>query len=133
MDDPQADDRFAPLYAGDLAEQVRETYDELRSFGGTPVAATQETVARFGSLLNDDQDGPVVLVVLAALQVRDGVVFTSIRDAAIASIDSGAAARVASAEAVPLLDELRDILDEIDVADEDEDEDEEDEDEEDED
>lgn len=129
----EANDPFAPLFASDLAEQVRETFEELIGFGGSPVAATQETVHRFGGLLNDEQDGPVILIVLAALQLKHGVVFSSIRDAAIEAIDSGHAARLAGGgggdatvkrQLRDLLAELREALASIQIVDDDEEDDE---------
>ena len=127
-DQGRREDQWSPLFTSELADQVRETFEELIGFGGSPVAATQETVHRFGALLNDDDNGPVVLVVLAALQLRHKVVFSSIRDAAIAAIDSGAAGRLATDPGSQrrireLLAEIRDILASIEVEDEDDEED----------
>jgi hypothetical protein len=123
-----SDDPFAPLYASDLGEQVRESFEEMVGFGASAVAATQETVSRFQGALQDADDGPVVILVLAALQVKHRVVFSSIRDAAIEAIDEGAADRLshgdsaARAQVRALLQDLREILASIDVEDEEEDE-----------
>ncbi|MEM1011126.1 MAG: hypothetical protein AAGI46_02765 [Planctomycetota bacterium] len=119
------DDAFDVLLTSDLALEVRETFEEMIGFGATPVAATQETVSRFGELLSDDEHGPLVLVVLAVLQLRHGMIFSSIRDAAVTAIDTGSAMRLASGEGrgeVHLaLDELRQVLEEIDVEDDEDD------------
>ena len=102
-------------------------------FGASPVAATQETVHRFGNLLGDDDEGPLVLIVLAALQVKHRVVFASIRDAALAAIDSGAADRLTGGDTASrrqvrdLLDDLRETLAAIEVEEDDDEEDEDDE------
>ena len=122
------DDPFDPLFASDLAAEVRETFEEMVGFGASPVAATQETVSRFEGALHDDETGPLVIVTLAALQVRHRVVFSSIRDAAIEAIDEGAADRLTRGDGAArrqvreILGTLRDILEQIQVADEDEDE-----------
>ena len=133
------DDPFAPLYQSDLAQQVRGSFEEMIGFGASAVAATQETVSRFANALHDDDDGPVVILVLAALQVSHGVVFSSIRDAAIEAIDEGAADRLTHGDAAgrrkvrELLADLRETLASIEVADEEDEEDEDDEEEDDED
>ncbi len=130
MSDPTEPSQFDILFTSDLANEIRETFEEMIGFGATPVAATQETVSRFGNLFEDETDGPLVLVALAALQIKHGVIFTSVRDAAIVAIDSGAALQLAGSEGkgeVHLaLSELRDLLEEIEPEDEDENEDDED-------
>ena len=130
MDETRPSDQFDVLFTSDIAAEVRESFEEMIGFGATPVAATQETVARFGNLLGDDEEGPLVIVVLAALQVSHGVIFTSVRDAAIAAIDSGAAGRLAQGpidgEVHLALSELRDLLDELPTEDEEEDDEDED-------
>jgi hypothetical protein len=47
----------------------------------------------FGGLLADPNEGPVVFLALASLQLRRGQVLGPMRDAAIALIDSGDANR----------------------------------------
>lgn len=133
MADAPADDPFAPLFASDLAEQVREAFEEMIDFGASVTAATQETVHRFEGALGDERDGPVVILVLAALQVKHREVHASIRDAALQIMQSGEADQLITAEPAArrqvreLLGELEEILESLEVdADEEEDEDEED-------
>ncbi len=131
MSDQSSDgDAFAPLFASDLASEVRETFEEMVGFGASVVAATQETVHRFDGAIQDARDGPVVIITLAVLQIRHGVIFSSIRDAAIEAIDEGAAERLTTQDAAgrrqirELLGDLRDLLESLPAADsDDEDED----------
>ena len=136
MPDAPADDPFAPLFSSDLATQVRETFAEMIDFGASVSAATQETIARFQGALKDDRDGPVIIIALAALQVREREIFASIRNAALELLVDGGLDKLVSNESGArnqvraVLDELRETLESIEVEeDDDDDEDEDDEDE----
>lgn len=130
-------DPFAPLFASDLAEQVRQTFEEMLDFGASITAATQETVHRFQGALGDEHDGPVVILSLAALQVRHRQVHASIRDAALEILNSGQADKLIATEPAArkqvrgILGELREVLESLEIADDDEDDEGEDKDEED--
>lgn len=125
-------DRFAPLFASDLAGQVREAFEEMLDFGASVTAATQETVHRFEGALADGHDGPLVILALAALQVRQGQVHASIRDAALEILRSGESDKLIATEPAArrqvrgLLEELAGVLESLEVEEEDEDEDEDD-------
>ncbi|MBC8105832.1 MAG: hypothetical protein H7Z14_04525 [Anaerolineae bacterium] len=84
---------FAELFTSDLAAEVRGEFEERVGFGLSSKDATVHVVARFGSLLSDPNDGPVVIVCLAALQFEAGGLFQSFRDAAIELIDTREAQR----------------------------------------
>ena len=129
-------DDFAPLFSSDLGQQVRASFEEMIEFGASVTAATQETWHRFKGAMNDPQDGPVVIVALAALQVANREVFASVRDAALEVLGDGSARRQVvggpESESVrQLLDDLQEILEELEVEDDEEDEDDEHEDEDD--
>jgi len=84
---------FAELFTSDLAADVRGEFDERIGFGLSSQDATVHVVARFGSLMTDANDGPVVIVCLAALQFEAGGLFQSFKDAAIELIESREAQR----------------------------------------
>ncbi len=123
------DDPFAPLFASDLAQQVRETFEEMMEFGASVTAATQETVHRFEGTLNHEQEGPVVILALAALQVKHREIHASIRDAALELLRSGEADKLVAAEPTarrqvrPLLADLEAILEALEDEEEEDDED----------
>ena len=142
MPDAPADDPFAPLFGSDLATQVRESFAEMIDFGASVSAATQETIARFQGALKDERDGPVIIIALAALQVREREIFAAIRNAALELLQNGGVDQLISTESAArneirgVLDRLQEVLESIEVEEEDDDEeddDEEDDDEEDED
>lgn len=114
-------DRFAPLFTSDLAGQVRETFREMLDFGASVTAATQETVHRFEGALNHAGDGPVVILALAALQLEQGQIHASIRNAALEILQAGAAETLIAAEPPArkkvrqLLLELAEVLEGLDV------------------
>lgn len=84
---------FAELFTSDLAAEVRGEFDERVGFGLSSKDATVHVVARFGNLMTDPNDGPVVIVCLAALQFEAGALFQSFRDAAIELIETREAQR----------------------------------------
>ena len=125
------EDVFAPLFASDLAGQVRETFAEMIDFGASVSAATQETIARFGGALKDDRDGPVIIIALAALQVREREIFASIRNAALELLHDAAVDKLLTSESAgrsqvrAVLDELQETLEAIEVEEDDEEDDDE--------
>ena len=132
MPDAPADDPFAPLFSSDLAGQVRESFVEMIDFGASVSAATQETIARFGGALKDERDGPVIIIALAALQVREREIFASVRNAALELLQNGGVDQLISAESAArnqvrgILDELQETLEAVEVEDDEDDEDNED-------
>jgi hypothetical protein len=93
MDSDEIDLLTAPFLASDLAAEVRSVYYEHAGVGTGAGPATAAVFDTFRELLADSNEGPVVLLALAALQVRDGLVLEPIRDAALALIESGDANR----------------------------------------
>lgn len=125
-----ADDPFAPLFASDLAQQVKESFEEMIGFGASTTAATQETIARFRGALEDPHDGPVTLLALAALQIGQREIDSSIRDAALEILHSGDADRLIAADPTArrqvraILDDLQALLESLEVEEDDDDEEE---------
>lgn len=83
----------APFLAADLAMEVRGVYDERLTAGEGPGPATAAVFDGFRSLLADPDEGPVVFLAVAAIQLRENHLLEPIRDAALALIDSGDAQR----------------------------------------
>ena len=93
MRDEELDAVLEPFLAPDLAREVATIYGERRHFNVDVGHATQAVFETFRELLHDPNEGPVIFLALAALQLRDGAVLAPIRDAAIALIDTGEAQR----------------------------------------
>jgi hypothetical protein len=79
------------LLSSDLAQEVRAEFEGRMSVGLPVPAATAHAFGRFRTALADPDDGPVVILALAALQWREGYVQAVIRDAAVDLIESGEA------------------------------------------
>lgn len=87
------DEDLEPFFASDLAGEVRREFS-ARTDHGVPVAdATRDVLAAFKDVLADPQEGPVVFLALAALQLRAGRVLPVVRDAALDLIGTGEARR----------------------------------------
>ena len=95
--DSPPDDRFAALYASDLATEVRQEFEDRMGFGTSAAEATAAVVQQFGQAMHDANDGPVILLALAALQLHHGQVEPAFRDAALELIDDGTAERAYNA------------------------------------
>ncbi len=78
-----------PLFASDLARDVRSEYDQTRGYGLGVAEATSAVLASFGALLNRPDEGPVIIIVLAALQLRDHALHASFREAALGLLHAG--------------------------------------------
>ena len=79
------------LLASDLAGEIKAEFDQARSAGADVPTATMNVFAKFRAALSSTQEGPVVLIALAVLQVRDRYLQEVIRDAALDLIESGEA------------------------------------------
>jgi hypothetical protein len=100
---------FQAFYASDLAGEVRREYLSRVDHGVMIADATRDVLAIFADLLADPQEGPVIFLALAALQVQDGRVLAFIRDAALDLIGTGEAKR-AYATAEPTVQKQRRLL-----------------------
>ena len=90
-DELPLNDLLTALLASDLAAEVMAEFNGRRSMGFDVPAATANVFGKFRSALASPADGPVVLIALAVLQLRDGHLQPVIRDAAVDLIDSGEA------------------------------------------
>jgi hypothetical protein len=88
---PTTSELLSALLASDLAVEVDAEFSGRMKMGWDVPAATGHVFAKFRSALASTQDGPVVLIALAALQIREGYLQAVIRDAAVDLIDSGEA------------------------------------------
>lgn len=88
---PPAAELLPAILASDLAVEIDAEFSGRIKMGWDVPSATGHVFGKFRSALASPQDGPVVLIALAALQIREGYLQTVIRDAAIDLIDSGEA------------------------------------------
>jgi len=93
MDRDEIDAITAPFLASDLAAEVRNVYFEQTALGVGPGVATAAVFEAYRNLIEDPNDGPVIFLALAALQLQSGQLLDPIRDAALTLIESGDAAR----------------------------------------
>ncbi len=82
---------LSALLASDLAIEIDAEFTGRIKMGWDVPAATGHVFGKFRSALGSPQDGPVVLIALAALQIREGYLQAVIREAALDLIDSGEA------------------------------------------
>jgi hypothetical protein len=88
---PPLADLLSAVLASDLAIEVDAEFTGRIKMGWDVPAATGHVLGKFRSALSSTQDGPVVLIALAALQLREGHLQAVIREAALDLIDSGEA------------------------------------------
>ena len=80
-----------PFLESDLSREVASVFfDHIDAGTG---AATAAVVEAFRDLLADTNEGPVIFMALAALQVRRRRVLVPVRDAVLSMIDTGDADR----------------------------------------
>jgi hypothetical protein len=84
-------DDFEPLFASDLAREVRSEFESLIQHGVSPAAAAGGIFQQFAGVLSDPDEGPVVFVAVAVLQWRERGLQAVVRDAALELIGSGEA------------------------------------------
>ena len=119
----EGDELLSSLLASDLAVEVGAEFNGRLGMGFDVPAATANVFGKFRSALASPQDGPVVLIALAVLQLREGHLQEVIRDAAIDLIESGEALNAYRSENSSqrkanrqLLERLSTVLGESDVA-----------------
>ena len=79
------------ILASDLAVEIQAEFNGRLAVGLDVAAATGHVIGKFHSALTSAQDGPVFLIALAALQLREGHLQAVIRDAALDLIETGEA------------------------------------------
>jgi hypothetical protein len=110
------------LLASDLAQEIRAEFIGRIDSGWQVPRATGHVLGKFQPALSSPQDGPVVLVALAALQVREGHLQEVMQSAAIDLIESGEAlaaykpADFAQRKSVAaMLEDFKELLSEMEV------------------
>jgi hypothetical protein len=100
----------APFLASDLAHEVANHYRERIGYGVAPGPATASVIETFRDLIGDPDEGPVIFLALASVQLQHGRLIGPVRDAAIALIESGDAQRAWRPTDANLLRQRRDAL-----------------------
>ena len=98
------------LFSSDVARDIRDFYRERIEEGIEDAEATRLTLEKFQSYLDDPEEGPVLLVALAATQSKIGRLDPGVRGRALAAIDSGADLAMWAQENPKLLPRRREVL-----------------------
>ncbi len=77
------------LFASDLAKEVRSEFNARRDEGMSVTDATGAIVASYGHVLSRPEEGPVVIVAIAVLQLLERAPMTTFRDAALELLREG--------------------------------------------
>lgn len=77
------------LFASDLAKDVRGEFNARRDEGMNVADATGAVVAHFRHLLDRAEEGPVVLIAIAVLQLLEAAPTTTFRDASLDLLREG--------------------------------------------
>src|SRR5436305_10646281 len=105
-----ADDVVAALLASDLAQEVRSEFNDQLAVGFDTAGATRHIFAHFRQSLTDPHTGPVVILALAALQLKEHQLHPVVRDAALDLIETGEAAAAFPAATGDLRKGRRELL-----------------------
>ena len=89
------------IFDDDLAADLRAEYEELMEAGMAPAEAVAQLVQNHPECLEDEDDGPVFWLALAALQVELGHLLQPVRQRALKVIEHGANLRRWEADATP--------------------------------
>jgi hypothetical protein len=104
---------FTPLLNSDLARDVRAELVEHFTSGASVPDSTLHVLTRFHDVLNDPNDGPVVILAVAAFQLDHSQLQPLIRDAAIDLIESGEAQTAWKSADADLRVQRRDLLQQL--------------------
>lgn len=77
------------LFEDDVALDVKDTFDDALASGETLAAATRAVLEEFEDSLDDDDDGPIITLALAALQWERGKPQEKWKKQALAIIEDG--------------------------------------------
>ena len=87
--DNERDAVIDALFASDLAKEVRGEFNARREEGMSVVDATSTIVASYAHVLSRPEEGPVVIIALAVLQVLEHAPMPTFRDAALDLLREG--------------------------------------------
>ena len=85
----QRDAVIDALFASDLANEVRGEFNARREEGMSVVDATSTIVASYGHVLSRPEEGPVVIIAIAVLQLLEHAPTETFRDAALDLLREG--------------------------------------------
>jgi sirohydrochlorin ferrochelatase len=99
----------------DVASDVRSTFENELEGGASVAYATTVVLREWSEAMDDEEDGPIVWLALASLQLGHGALQKRVRDEALAVIDGGQNQRRWDEETTPedaaarraVLEELR--------------------------
>ena len=77
------------IFDNDTALDVRGDFEGALAEGLDVEAATERIFDEYAEALDDPDDGPVIRLALAALQLEHGALQPAVRDAALEVIDGG--------------------------------------------
>jgi hypothetical protein len=77
------------LFEDDVALDVKDAFDDAMADGETVAAATRAVLEEFEDSLEDDDDGPIITLALAALQWERGKPQEKLKKKALAIIEEG--------------------------------------------
>src|SRR5688500_5512465 len=77
------------LFASDLARDVRSEFNARRDEGLSVNDATLAIVASYGHVLSRPEEGPVVIIAIAVLQLLERAPTATFRDAALDLLNEG--------------------------------------------
>ena len=89
------------LLDDDVASDVRSTFENELEGGASVAHATEVVLREWSDAFEDEDDGPIVWLALAALQLDRGAFQKSVRDKALAVIEGGVNQRRWDEEATP--------------------------------
>jgi very-short-patch-repair endonuclease len=107
------DDIIWSLLSSDLAQEIKSEFNGRLAIGLDVTGATQHVFAQFREALVDAHHGPVVILALAALQLKEHQLHAVIRDAALDLIRSGEAAGAFPAPTADLRQARRRLLEQV--------------------
>jgi hypothetical protein len=87
--DHQHDAVIDALFASDLAKDVRSEFNARRDEGMSIADATSHVIGVFHHLLERAEEGPVVIIVIAVLQLLEHAPTATFRDAALDLLREG--------------------------------------------
>jgi hypothetical protein len=89
------------IFDNDVASDVRALFEDELNTGASVAHATAEILRESKGALDDSDDGPIVWLALAALQLQRKELQSNVRDHALAVIDGGADLARWEAEGTP--------------------------------
>src|SRR5437016_10055019 len=77
------------IFDDDVAGDIRDAFEDELASGADPSTAAKRVIASFGDAVDDSDEGPVIYLALAALQLEQNALDEDIRKRALEIIDTG--------------------------------------------